>query len=206
MSNQHAHHETRPPNPPKFTSSSTETETPAARFRVAHFPVELKSCNISRGKTAANSLTARNFLQRSPERSSPPSSPQRNRCPRPLDRLGAFHALQLVTQSRKEAKTRKGQTRSAARHIVTGGRLTRAICFTLCGPLRFCASASKRDCCKVRRAPRSPERPDSRFNRKCTQDIVPCQGFVFGLAGPQIRPKPCGIRAFERTAQPEDCG
>ncbi|REJ94962.1 MAG: rhodanese-like domain-containing protein [Planctomycetota bacterium] len=33
---------------------------------------------------------------------------------------------------------------------------------------------------------------------------MPCQGFVFGLVGLRLRTKPCGIRAPERTAQPEN--
>ncbi len=33
--------------------------------------------------------------------------------------------------------------------------------------------------------------------------LMPCQGFLFGLAGLRLRTKPCGIRAPERTAQPE---
>ncbi|REJ83662.1 MAG: hypothetical protein DWQ34_08525 [Planctomycetota bacterium] len=47
-----------------------------------------------------------------------------------------------------------------------------------------------------RSEPPLPLRPVSR--------LVPCQGLIFGLAEPQNRTKPCGIRASERTAQPED--
>ncbi|REJ91133.1 MAG: hypothetical protein DWQ45_01960 [Planctomycetota bacterium] len=32
------------------------------------------------------------------------------------------------------------------------------------------------------------------------QDLLPCQGDIFGLAEPRIRTKPCGIRASGRAA------